>query len=161
DEIGDLSRALREMTDALWNRMDAIERFAADVAHEIKNPLTSVRSAVETVSRTQDPVKQKKLLAIVLEDVQRLDLLITAISEPSRLDPEMSRIDPEPAAVGRMLATLADLHESTAGEGAPRLVLNLLGGADPGDQRLTVFGIESRLVQVFRNLIANAVSFSP
>jgi two-component system sensor histidine kinase ChvG len=161
DEIGDLSRALREMTGALWQRMDAIERFAADVAHEIKNPLTSVRSAVETVSRTQDPQKQKKLLQIVLEDVQRLDRLISDISDASRLDSELSRFEPEPVAVGRMLATLVELHEATAEEGAPRLALALPPGADPGDERLTVLGIEGRLVQVFRNLIANAVSFSP
>jgi two-component system sensor histidine kinase ChvG len=161
DEIGDLSRALREMTGALWQRMDAIERFAADVAHEIKNPLTSVRSAVETISRTQDPAKQKKLLAIVLEDVQRLDRLISDISEASRLDSEMSRIEPEPVAVGRILATLVDLHEATAVEGAPRLVLALPSDAEPGDERLTVLGIEGRLVQIFRNLIANAISFSP
>jgi two-component system sensor histidine kinase ChvG len=161
DEIGDLSRALREMTGALWQRMDAIEHFAADVAHEIKNPLTSVRSAVETISRTQDPQKQKKLLQIVLEDVQRLDRLISDISDASRLDSELSRSEPEPVAVGRMLATLVELHEATTEEAAPRLVLALPPGADPGDARLTVLGIEGRLVQVFRNLIANAISFSP
>jgi two-component system sensor histidine kinase ChvG len=161
DEIGDLSRALREMTGALWQRMDAIESFAADVAHEIKNPLTSVRSAVETVSRTDDPAKQRKLLAIILEDVARLDRLISDISDASRLDSELSRIEPEPVALGRMLETLVELHEATAAEGAPRLVLMLPADASAGDERLTVPGLEGRLVQVFRNLIANAVSFSP
>ncbi|WP_212750631.1 histidine kinase dimerization/phospho-acceptor domain-containing protein, partial [Streptococcus pseudopneumoniae] len=77
DEIGDLSGALRDMTEALWTRLDAIESFAADVAHEIKNPLTSLRSAVETVSRVEDPEQQKKLMSIILDDVQRLDRLIS------------------------------------------------------------------------------------
>src|SRR5206468_1289224 len=147
-----------EMTGALWQRMDAIEHFAADVAHEIKNPLTSVRSAVETVSRTNDPEKQKKLLGIILEDVQRLDRLISDISDASRLDSELSRVEPTPVAVGRMLATLADLQEATAPEGAPRLILTLPPDGGPGDERLTVPAIEGRLVQGFRNLIANAVS---
>ena len=83
DEIGDLSGALREMTEALWTRMDAIEHFAADVAHEIKNPLSSLRSAVETVARIEDPEQQRRLMAIILDDVQRLDRLITDISDAS------------------------------------------------------------------------------
>ncbi|CAN0594159.1 unnamed protein product, partial [Laminaria digitata] len=77
DEIGDLGRDLRAMTEALWQRMDAIERFAADVSHEIKNPLTSLRSAVETVARVEDPAQQKKLMSIILDDVARLDRLIS------------------------------------------------------------------------------------
>jgi two-component system sensor histidine kinase ChvG len=84
DEIGDLSAALRDMTAALWARMGAIEGFAADVAHEIKNPLTSLRSAVETASKVDDPVKQRRLMAIILDDVQRLDRLISDISDASR-----------------------------------------------------------------------------
>lgn len=161
DEIGDLSAAFREMTSALWQRMDAIERFAADVAHEIKNPLTSLRSAVETAARVDDPQKQRKLLGVVLEDVQRLDRLITDISDASRLDAELSRVELEPVLIGRMLHALVDVHQATAGGNAPRLMLSLPGavGAPEGD--LPVLGIEGRLVQVFRNLIANAVSFSP
>jgi two-component system sensor histidine kinase ChvG len=155
DEIGDLSGALREMTSALWQRMDAIERFAADVAHEIKNPLTSLRSAVETVSRIQDPAKREKLLAIVMEDVKRLDRLISDISDASRLDAELSRIEPEPVDIGHLLRTLADVHDATRGEDGPRLRLVL------PEEALVVPGVEGRLVQVFRNLIANAVSFSP
>jgi two-component system sensor histidine kinase ChvG len=155
DEIGDLSGALREMTSALWQRMDAIEGFAADVAHEIKNPLTSLRSAVETVSRIQDPAKREKLLAIVMEDVKRLDRLISDISDASRLDAELSRIAPEPVDVGHLLQTLADVHDATRGEDGPRLRLLL------PEEPLVVPGVEGRLVQVFRNLIANAVSFSP
>jgi two-component system, OmpR family, sensor histidine kinase ChvG len=161
DEIGDLSGAFREMTGALWARMDAIEHFAADVAHEIKNPLTSLRSAVETAARVDDPQKQRKLLAVVLEDVQRLDRLITDISDASRLDAELSRVELEPVLIGPMLETLVDVHQATADERAPRLSLTLPGpvGTPAGD--LAVLGIEGRLVQVFRNLIANAISFSP
>jgi two-component system, OmpR family, sensor histidine kinase ChvG len=161
DEIGDLSGALREMTSALWARMDAIEHFAADVAHEIKNPLTSLRSAVETAARVDDPQKQRKLLSLVQEDVQRLDRLITDISDASRLDAELSRVELEPVLVGPMLETLVDVHQATADEKAPRLVLALPGPVGTPEGDLRVLGIESRLVQVFRNLIANAISFSP
>ncbi len=156
DEIGDLSGVLREMTEALWARMDAIERFAADVAHEIKNPLSSLRSAVETVARLEDTTQQRRLMAIILDDVQRLDRLISDISDASRVDAEMSRADKEPVDVGRLLHTLAEVHEATAKPGAPRIALDL-----PKAAPLVVPAIESRLVQVMRNLIANAVSFSP
>src|SRR3546814_17237996 len=88
------------MTDALWARLDAIEAFAADVAHEIKNPLTSLRSAVETVARVEDPDQQKKLMSIILDDVQRLDRLISDISDASRLDAELSRAETD-SAIGR------------------------------------------------------------
>jgi len=159
DEIGDLSSALRDMTGVLWHRMDAIERFAADVAHEIKNPLTSLRSAVETAARIEDPAKQRRLLAIILEDVQRLDRLISDISDASRLDAELSRHEHAPVALDRMLETLVELHEATATEDSPRLRLVVPHGARPSD--FIVPGIEDRLVQVLRNLIANAISFSP
>ena len=96
DEIGELSRDLRGMTEALWKRMDEIERFAADVAHEIKNPLTSLRSAVETVARINDPEQQKQLISIIIDDVHRLDRLISDISDASRLDAELSRDVPMP-----------------------------------------------------------------
>lgn len=91
DEIGDLARALQDSTQALWTRMDAIERFAADVSHEIKNPLTSIRSAIETLLRIDDVERQRRLLTIITEDVRRLDRLITDISDASRLDAELSR----------------------------------------------------------------------
>ncbi len=161
DEIGDLSGAFRDMTAALWQRMDAIERFAADVAHEIKNPLTSLRSAVETAARVDDAKKQRELLRVVREDVQRLDRLITDISDASRLDSELSRVELEPVLVGRMLHALVEVHRATADGAAPRLMLSLPGvlGTPEGD--LAVLGIEGRLGQVFRNLIANAISFSP
>jgi two-component system sensor histidine kinase ChvG len=157
DEIGDLSGALREMTDAVWQRMSAIEHFAADVAHEIKNPLSSLRSAVETATRIEDPINQKRLMAIILDDVERLDRLITDISDASRLDAELSRIELLPVDVAAMLGALAEIHQATRAADAPHLVLEL---PDRGRQ-LIVPAIESRLSQVFRNVIANAASFSP
>jgi two-component system sensor histidine kinase ChvG len=157
DEIGDLSRSLREMTDALWQRMSAIESFAADVAHEIKNPLSSLRSAVETATRIEDSANQRRLMAIILNDVQRLDRLITDISDASRLDAELGRLDLEPIDITAMLDTLVDVHEATRTGSAPRLTLAI----PKGDRRLIVPGIETRLSQVFRNVIGNAVSFSP
>jgi two-component system sensor histidine kinase ChvG len=155
DEVGDLSGALRDMTAALWARMDAIERFAADVAHEIKNPLTSLRSAVETVARLEDPNQQKRLMSIILDDVERLNRLISDISDASRLDAELSRAEMGPVDIASMLRALADLHEATRGDG-PALKVEIASL-----QSLTVHGIEGRLVQVLRNLIGNAVSFSP
>ncbi|MBX6323276.1 MAG: stimulus-sensing domain-containing protein [Rhodospirillaceae bacterium] len=156
DEIGDLSGALRDMTDALARRIDAIERFAADVAHEIKNPLSSLRSAVETAARVEDPQQQRRLMAIVLDDVQRLDRLISDISDASRLDAELSRSVMESVDMGQMLRTLVEVHEATAAPGDPHLVLHAAEHRD-----LRVRGVELRLVQVMRNLISNAVSFSP
>jgi two-component system sensor histidine kinase ChvG len=159
DEIGNLSGALRDMTAALWQRMDAIEGFAADVAHEIKNPLTSLRSAVETASRVEDPVKQRRMMAIILDDVQRLDRLISDISDASRLDAELGRAQHGRVNLTGLLQTLVDVEQAAAdsiGAAAPRLVLDL-----PPGEPIEVRGIEDRLAQVFRNLIANAVSFSP
>lgn len=155
DEIGALAQALDESATALWNRMDAIERFAADVAHEIKNPLTSIRSAIETLRRVQDPERQQRLLAVIADDVKRLDRLISDISDASRVDAELSRVAVERVDIAPILATLADIHETTRTPDAPRLVLEAPAAG------LTVNGLEGRLVQVFRNLIGNAVSFSP
>jgi len=158
DEIGDLSNALREMTDALWQRLDAIERFAADVSHEIKNPLTSLRSAVETAARLHDPADQQKLMAIILDDVQRLDRLITDISDASRVDSEMSRAEMETVSLTGMLRAISEITNAGAEDDptAVRLATRL-----PQDEPLDCQGIEGRLVQVFRNLIENARSFSP
>ncbi len=156
DEIGELSLALKEMTEALWRRMDAIEAFAADVAHEIKNPLTSLRSAVETAARIEDPEKRARLMAIVLDDVGRLDRLISDISDASRVDAEMSRAETGPVALAAMLDTMAEIYRGTCGDRGIRFEVERPEGDD-----LDVQGIESRLVQVLRNLIANAASFSP
>ncbi len=156
DEIGDLSVALRDMTATLWARLDAIESFAADVAHEIKNPLTSLKSAVETMVRVKDPEQQKKLTGILMEDLARIDRLITDIADASRLDAEMSRAESGAVDMGHLLSALADIHRATTGEDGPTLDLSLAPG-----HRLIVQGVEDRLAQVFRNIIANAVSFSP
>jgi two-component system sensor histidine kinase ChvG len=159
DEIGDLSGELRDMTTALCARMGAIEGFAADVAHEIKNPLTSLRSAVETASKVDDPVKQRRLMSIILDDVQRLDRLISDISDASRLDAELGRRRLRRVNLTGLLATLLEVELVAAesrGPDAPQIVLDV-----PEDDPIEVRGIEDRLVQVLRNLIANAVSFSP
>src|SRR5207237_5112484 len=124
DEIGELAGSLREMTDALWQRMSAIESFAADVAHEIKNPLSSLRSAVETATRIDDPDKQRRLMAIIQDDVERLDRLITDISDASRLDAELSRLEMSPTDIAAMLRALVDMHVPTRAEASPRLVLD-------------------------------------
>lgn len=161
DEIGDLSVALREMTDTIHRRMNAIEHFAADVAHELKNPLTSLRSAVETSLRVDDPEKQRRLLALVLEDVKRLDRLITDISDASRLDAELSRDERSLVPLGSMLAALVSLYREAAHPDAPFLALDLPGGVGSAEATLNVRGSEERLVRVFRNLLDNAISFSP
>ncbi|SHJ86704.1 two-component system, OmpR family, sensor histidine kinase ChvG [Roseomonas rosea] len=154
DEIGILARALQSGTNALWARVDANERFAADVAHELRNPLTSVRSAIETLRRVEKPDQQKRLLAIIAEDAVRMDRLIGDISDSSRVDAELSRSVAEPVDIGPILATLVELHNTTHGEGDPRMEIE-------APAHLVVRGVEGRLVQVFRNLLGNAVSFSP
>jgi two-component system sensor histidine kinase ChvG len=145
DEVGDLSGALRDMTEALWMRLDAIEGFAADVAHEIKNPLTSLRSAVETVARVEDPEQQKRLMTIILD-----------ISDASRIDAELSRAQSETVDIAKLLDALTEIHQATAGEEGPRIELDVARHLD-----LTVQGLEGRLGQVFRNLISNAITFNP
>jgi two-component system sensor histidine kinase ChvG len=155
DEVGELARALSDSASALWARMDAIERFAADVAHEIKNPLSSIRSAIETLRRIDDPAKQRRLTAIIAEDVGRLDRLISDISDASRIDAELSRVATEPVDVAGILSVLAEINEATRDEEDPRIRLDL------GEGRLVVQAVEGRLVQVLRNLIGNAESFSP
>jgi two-component system sensor histidine kinase ChvG len=155
DEIGTLANALSESATALWRRMDAIEQFAADVAHEIKNPLTSIRSAIETSIRIDDAAKQRRLLAIIAEDVARLDRLISDISDASRIDAELSRVATTPVDVAPILATLAEINEATRDDDEPRIDLV------PPEGRCVVQGVEGRLVQVLRNLIGNAQSFSP
>lgn len=161
DEIGDLSAALRQMTQALWQRMDAIESFAADVSHELKNPLTSLRSAVETVSHINNPDAQKRLMDIIQHDVSRLDRLISDISEASRVDAEMSRAKAEKLDLKAMLSTLVDIRQTQietdkTTQTEPALVLK----ADT-ETSYIVEGMDGRLVQVFQNLIGNALTFSP
>ena len=155
DEIGELAQALRESSVALWSRMDSTERFAADVAHEIKNPLSSIRSAIETLRRVEDANAQRRLLAIIAEDVIRLDRLISDISDASRVDAELSRAPLTAVNVVAIMRLLAEIDEATRVEGGVRLEV-----AAP-DGPLLVSAVEDRLVQVLRNLIGNARSFSP
>ena len=154
DEIGVLARDLQTAARALWARIDANERFAADVAHELRNPLTSVRSAIETLRRIEDTVKQKRLLQIIADDAVRMDRLINDISDSSKVDAELSRTIAQPVDIAPILAALAELHAATREEGEPAVEIE-------SPERLIVRGVEGRLVQVFRNLIGNAVSFSP
>ena len=157
DELGDLTRSLEDMTEALSERMDAIESFAADVAHEIKNPLTSLRSAVETLDLVTDPVARERLLRILKNDVQRLDRLVTDISNASRLDAELSRDEPKSVDLERLIADIVALYQATAKPGEVSVRFHPSGGMEP----VTVLGREGSLGQVFRNLIDNARSFSP
>jgi two-component system sensor histidine kinase ChvG len=157
DEIGELATSLRDMTDALWARMDATESFAADVAHEIKNPLTSLRSAVETAARLNDPAQHAKLMTIIQEDVVRLDRLISDTSNASRLDAELSRTEFEVVNIWTMLKTLADMQNSNKIQ-SPNVCLEII---DRDSEPFIVLGMDGRLAQVFENLISNAISFSP
>ena len=156
DEIGTLARDLQNSARALWARIDANERFAADVAHELRNPLTSVRSALETLRRVENPDSRNRLLAIIAEDAVRMDRLIADISDSSRVDAELSRTISTPVDIAPILSALAELHDATRkGDDDPRVALE----APPGP--LVVRGVEGRIVQVFRNLLGNALSFSP
>ncbi len=158
DEIGHLSGALRDMTDALYNRIEGIERFAADVAHELKNPLTSMRSAVETLPLAKSDDSRSRLLAVIEHDVRRLDRLITDISDASRLDAELQRQDAEPVNIRRLLEALTTIANETNHGTDVQAVVRFEG--NPSDT-FSVPGHDSRLGQVISNLLANAQSFSP
>lgn len=156
DEIGDLARSLESMTDTLSTRMDAIEGFAADVSHEIKNPLTSIRSALETLALVKTDAQREKLTALLQQDVRRLDRLITDISNASRLDAELSRERPRAIDMAELLAEVVHIYEATAKPGEAKVTLAAPAGVDS-----RVVGQDGPLGQVFRNLIDNARSFSP
>jgi two-component system sensor histidine kinase ChvG len=156
DEISDLANSLSGMTRALYNRIDAIERFAADVAHELKNPLTSLKSAVEMLRRAKDEVARDHLVDIVRNDVKRIDRLITDISDASRIDAEMSREHSEPVALAHLLNTIVEVYRFSETPSAAHIVLDI-----NLPKIAIVLGRDERLGQVFRNLIDNAVSFSP
>jgi two-component system, OmpR family, sensor histidine kinase ChvG len=157
DEIGHLSGALREMTRALYTRIEAIESFAADVAHELKNPLTSLRSAVETLPLAKTEHSRARLLAVIEHDVRRLDRLITDVSDASRLDAELQRQEAAPIDLIKLLTTVVAVANEVRGENNVRVTLTCEGDA----RTLTVPGHDSRLAQVLNNLIDNARSFSP
>lgn len=156
DEIGTLARSLESMTDTLSKRMDAIDRFAADVSHEIKNPLTSIRSALETLNIVKDDTAKMRLMNVINQDVHRLDRLITDISNASRLDAELSRDTPKPVEIGALLEDIVSLY-APADEAAVKVLFTR--SITPSSSR--VIGREGPLGQVFRNLIDNARSFSP
>jgi len=156
DEIGLLARAISDMTQTLRARIDATEAFAADVTHELKNPLASLRSAVDGLKSVKDPELQQRLLAIVQDDVHRLDRLITDISEASRLDAQLSRAKFEPVDVGALIdAIIAQRSE----RGLPRDI-RIRYDRRAGEP-LVAFGEAARLERVFENLVENAISFSP
>jgi two-component system sensor histidine kinase ChvG len=157
DEVGHLSRALRSMTSSLYNRIEAIERFAADVAHELKNPLTSLRSAVETLPRAKREEDRERLSAIIQHDVRRLDRLISDISNASRLDAELARETAESVDLEKLAEAMVSLQADLAAPRKVSVVLEKRRGKLPA----IAIGHDSRLAQVINNLIDNAVSFSP
>lgn len=157
DEIGDLSRSVEQMTEALADRIDANENFAADVSHEIKNPLASIRSAVDSALKVTDPERQAHLLGIVAQDVKRLDRLITDIARASRIEAETARGDPGKVDLARLLEDMVSAYAPPPDEKAEVMVLF----ERPAPKDAIVFGQEGPLGQVFRNLIDNARSFSP
>jgi two-component system sensor histidine kinase ChvG len=156
DELGDLARSLQTMTQTLSERMDAIEGFAADVAHEIRNPLTSIRSAVETMDLVKDTAARDRLTGILKADVGRMDRLVTDISNASRLDAELWRESPKPLDLGQLLARLAHLYGEAANPGDPPVRFT----PPEDDSPIMVRVREGPLSQVFRNIIDNGRSFT-
>ncbi|HEV2748853.1 MAG TPA: ATP-binding protein [Allosphingosinicella sp.] len=156
DEIGLLARALHDMTQALRHRIDATEAFAADVTHELKNPLASLRSAVDGLERIEEPALRRQLLDVVRNDVVRLDRLVVDIAEVSRLDAELSRARFEAVDLGPVIEALIESWELRAAERGVRIAF-----ARPRMGTAVVMGERSRLVRVFDNIVDNAISFSP
>ena len=156
DEIGMLARAVSDMSQSLRQRMDNIEHFAADVTHELKNPLASLRSAVEGLERVQDPELRERLLTVAREDVIRLDRLIGDISEAARTDAELARARFEPVDLGPLIEQVVGSWESRREKGNARLAF-----ARPRRASAVVLGDPGRLARAIDNLIDNAVSFSP
>ena len=159
DEIGHLSGALRDMTTALYKRIDAIESFAADVAHELKNPLTSLRSATETLPLAKTDESKERLMEIIKHDVKRLDRLISDISDASRLDAELAREDATFVDMAELLRTTVSLFNDIHRDDTPEVVFDIAYA--PGAWPYRVVGHDSRLSQVIVNLLDNAISFSP
>jgi two-component system sensor histidine kinase ChvG len=156
DEIGLLARALSDMSVALRRRIDAVESFAADVAHEIKNPLASLRSAVESLEKVKDDKLRAELTRIAAHDVRRIDRLVTEIAEASRIDAEISRTQFEPVNLHKLAKALIRSREER-GENLGQTLHLDVHGTGPWD----VSGYEAQLVRVLENLLDNAVTFSP
>lgn len=155
DEIGLLARAVSDMTGALRQRIDAVDTFAADVAHEIKNPLASLRSAIDTLPRVDDPELRSELIQIATHDVRRIDRLVTEIAAASRVDAEISRATLERVDLAELFANLIRSREDRGMNGGRRIVLDAASGSH------IVMGVPTQLERVAENLIDNAVSFSP
>jgi two-component system sensor histidine kinase ChvG len=153
DEIGRLSGAMRGMVSALYERIDANEQFAADVAHEIKNPLASLRSAVGTLRVAKTDDQRGRLLDVIEHDVRRLDRLVSDISNASRLDSELVKEDEEPFDLMRMISNLTEYLGQQAAENGVEFI------KDVPNESIVIHGLEARLAQVFVNLITNATSF--
>ncbi|ARO28064.1 sensor histidine kinase ChvG [Rhizobium sp. NXC14] len=161
DEIGNLSIALREMTTALYDRIDAIESFAADVSHELKNPLTSLRSAVETLPLARSEDSKKRLLDVIQHDVRRLDRLISDISDASRLDAELARVDAASIDMEVLLRDLIDVSRQIRGS-KKQVQIDYVVERKPNIKtRFVVNGHDLRIGQIVTNLIENARSFVP
>jgi len=156
DEIGLLARALHDMTQSLRQRIDGTEAFAADVTHELKNPLASLRSAVDSLERVEDPELRRQLLDVVRNDVHRLDRLIVDIAETSRLDAELSRARFERVDLGQLIEELLVPWEERAAQRSVRLAF-----ARPRVGSAVIMGEASRLARVLDNIVDNAISFSP
>lgn len=156
DEIGLLARAISDMSAALRQRIDAVESFAADVAHELKNPLASLRSALETLERVDDREVHRQLTSIAKQDVERVDRLVTEIADASRIDAELSRTTFEPVDMHKLITALVAERDSRGANGSSQVVISQRGVAD-----MLVPGDAPRLERVLHNLLDNAVSFSP
>ncbi len=157
DEIGDLSVVMRNMTMGLYSRIDDIAKFAADVAHEIKNPLTSLRSASETLRGSKTDERRGKLIDIIEKDVARMDRLISDISKASRMDAALAKAKTEPVDLGKFLGEIVDFYNQTREKQSVQVVLE----TPLQDPPVIVRAMEDSLSQVLRNLIDNALTFSP
>ncbi|MEJ2457628.1 MAG: stimulus-sensing domain-containing protein [Novosphingobium sp.] len=156
DEIGLLARAVSDMSGALRQRIDAVESFAADVAHELKNPLTSLRSALESLDRVEVPELRRQLIGVAKDDVRRIDFLVTEIADASRIDAQLSRTTFEPVDMLRLVKALVSERGQRGVNGTCPISI-----VHEGEGNLIVPGDAARLERVLQNLLDNAVSFSP
>jgi len=155
DEIGVLAGAVSDMTAALRQRIDAVEAFGADVAHEIKNPFASLRSAIESLAKVEDPALREQLIEVAGHDVRRIDRLVTEIAEASRIDAELSRATFEPIDLAALIGNVVRAREDRGLNAGRRVEIACEA------QEVRVLGVPIRIERVIDNLLDNAVSFSP